>query len=173
MSDAWTDAPPAVAAVPLPYSISAMHVQSMHRGGYVFTPLRTTSRELPDLATRQIAELNALGGAGRLTSAGPPLFVLHDPSEDPDAPFDLDVGLPVNDATALPPGYSYRALPAFACATVLYRGPLSLRDKAYDRLIAEMIATGLTPSAETRESYLAWDDAASANNVILIEVGIR
>jgi hypothetical protein len=50
---------------------------------------------------------------------------------------------------------------------------MKLLPKAYDKLIPEMIAAGLIPSDETRESYEVWESPDSPNNVVQIEVGIR
>lgn len=101
------------------------------------------------------------------------LFVYHDPSENPAKPFDLEIGVPVRDAAGLPSEFQVRNLPAFHCATLLYRGPLRLLNKAYEKLIPEMIKAGLVPSDETRESYIAWESPESKNNVVQIQVGIR
>jgi hypothetical protein len=173
-NEAGFDLPPAPSAATLPYSVSAMHVQFIGSKNYLFTPTRVSFDEMASCLSPVVGSIRHLSAAGQILPADSMLLVYHDPSEDPSVPFDLEIGVPIRGASTLPPaGFEVRPLPAFYCATLLYRGPVKLLGKAYDKLIREMIERGLVPSEETRESYLVWDSPDSSKNVVQIEVGIR
>ncbi|HWE03193.1 MAG TPA: GyrI-like domain-containing protein [Tepidisphaeraceae bacterium] len=173
-ADAGFDLPPAPSAATLPYSVSAMHVQFVGGKAFLYSPARVSFNDEASAVAPVVASLKRLTATGQISPADSILLVYHDPSEDPAVPFDLEIGMPLRAAPTLPPpGFQVRPLPAFRCATLLYRGPLKLLNKAYDKLILEMIERGLVPSEETRENYLVWDEPDSPRNVVQIEVGIR
>jgi len=167
-----TELPPGPAEAQSPFTLSHMHVQTMRATPWLYTSTRTSFIDMPGPASQAIARLRQLTASG-LRPAGPILFIYHDPTEDLAKPFDLDIGLPLRDTIAAPADLKIEMLPAFRCATVTFRGPLKFLPKAYDKLIPEMIAAGLVPSDQTRESYLGWEGPDSPNNVVLVEVGIR
>ena len=140
---------------------------------FVYAQARCSFSELASTAAPVLGELQRAIASGRIRPAGAPLFIYHDPSEDPDKTFDMEIGVPVREAGAPPAGFAVRQLPAFHCATLLYRGPMRLLNKAYEKLLPEMINAGLVPSVEMREEYLVWESPQSAGNVVQIEAGIR
>jgi effector-binding domain-containing protein len=173
-NEAGFDLPPAPNSATLPYSVSPMRVQYVSDKTYLFTAIKTCFDDEPAAVLPIVATLKRQMAAGELTASDPILLIYHDPTEDPSIPFDLEIGRPIGSVPAMPPpGFAVRRLPGFRCATLLYRGPLKLLGKAYDKLIGDMIARGLVPSEETRESYLVWDEPESSKNVVQIEIGIR
>jgi effector-binding domain-containing protein len=171
-TDAGADTLPAPTPA-LSFHISHMRIQMMPPADYLYASSHTSFDDISAPASQTIPALGKLVTSGTVQAAGPVLFVYHDPSENPSVPFDLEIGLPLRAAPASPiDGFTTRKLPAFRCATVIYRGPMKLLPKAYDKLIPEMIAAGLVPSNQTRESYLVWESPDSPNNVMEIEVGI-
>lgn len=164
--------PPATRPDQPPYTVSRMRVQTVQPLNYLYVPVRSSFQDLPQTAGPIVATLRQPGPA-RAAIAGPCLFIYHDPSENPSKPCDMEIGHPVRDDTSAPGGLRLRHLPAFRCATVVYRGSLRNLDQAYARLIPEVIAAGYIPSEESRESYLVWEGPDSPGNVVQVEVGIR
>ena len=173
-AEAGFDLPPTPSSGTLPYTVSSMHRQFVGPKNYLYVPAHVSFDDEASSIAPVVAAIKQLTSSGQISAADSMLLVYHDPSEDPSVPFDLEIGVPLRAVPAhLPDGFQLRTLPAFRCATLLYRGPLKLLNKAYDKLIREMIDRGLVPSEETRESYLVWEASDSPKNVVQIEVGIR
>ena len=128
---------------------------------------------MPGRSPATFPPCRSYAGSGKARADGPILLIYHDPSEDPAVPFDLDIGLPVRVPAAVGNTFHVTVLPAFRCATAIFRGPMTFLPNAYNKLIPDMIAAGLVPSGETRESYVVWKAADSSENVVQIEVGIH
>ena len=166
--------PPATGPAPAAaFSVSAMRIRKLESQHYCYVPVRTSFQDMAEPTTRILADLGGAAKAGSIHPTGPALFIYHDASEDAAKPFDLEVGFSVSPSDTPPARFRLRQLPAFDCATVTYRGPMRSIGKAYEKLIPQIIAAGHVPSAETRESYLAWQGPDSPNNVVEIEVGIE
>ena len=178
-----------------PYQVSDMRIQTIGATTFVYSTIHTSFENMSAPTAERIASLKRAASSGQI---GPTsiLLIYHDPTENPAEPFDLDVGISVFDKraaadqglddkkngnvgisvldmTTTSSAFKVRKLPPFHCATAKYRGPMRLLPRAYDTLIPEMIAAGLIPSQETRESYLVWESPDSPNNVVQIEVGIE
>jgi effector-binding domain-containing protein len=157
----------------LPYHVSNMRIQTEPAIAFLHSSMLTNFEDIEDPTLRTIASLRQLIASSGLRPSGPILFVYHDPTEDPGAVFELEIGIPVSGSTAATGDFTVRTLPSFRCATMVYRGPLNLLALAHDKLIREMIAAGFIPSDQTRESYLVWEGADSSKNVVQVEVGIQ
>lgn len=162
-----------VSAPVLPYHVSNMRILTEPATAYLHSSMRTNFEDIQATASRTITSLRQVIASGGLRPSGPILFVYHDPTEEPAAAFELEIGIPVPDKTGARGNFNVRILPSFRCATMVYRGPLRLLTLAHDKLIREMIAAGFIPSDQTRESYVVWEGADSSKNVVQIEVGIQ
>jgi effector-binding domain-containing protein len=150
-----------------------MRVQMIAPLTFFYATSHTSFSQIIEPIMREIPVLQHLIASGQVKSSGPILLIYHDPSENLDARFDLDIGLPIRESRTADGEFHIRPLPTFRCATVIFRGPMKFLPAAYNKLIPDMIAGGLNPSGETRESYLVWKGASSPDNVVQIEVGIH
>lgn len=164
---------PAPVVAPPSYSLSQMHLQTVRGTLFLYTPLHVSFNDLSEPMGRAVLNLRRLIASHQISPTGPVLLVYHDPSEDPDKPFDVDIGVPVAGPVAPPFPLRITRLHCFHFAAVTYRGPIALLPRAYDQLLREMIEAGLVPSEQTRESYVQFRDAESAENEIEIEVGFH
>ncbi len=150
-ADAGVEFPAQLAVPPSPFTVSPMHVQTIGGMTWLFARTRASFDDLPEAASRIIADLHRLAANGQLHSAGPILFIYDDPSEDASQPCPMRIGMPIADHPARPPaGFEVESLPAFQCAAVTYCGPLRLLPRAYGQLIPRMIEAGFVPSEQTR-----------------------
>ena len=151
-----------------------MRIQNLRAMTYLYSSTRTSFDSISESGTaRTVSTLQQFMTAAGVRPTGPMLLICHDPTEDPAALFDLEIGFPVSEQTPAPGDFKIRTLVPFRCATMVYRGPLKHLRRAYDKLIPEMIAAGYVPSEQSRENFLVWEGAESSNNVVEIEVGIR
>lgn len=155
------------------FQISAMHVQITPASPFLYTTIQTTYRTMAEPVEQLLSEMRDLASRKHITFTGPPTLVYKGATEDRDRLFDLDVGFPVPDGTAIGGKFKVRTLAPFHCAAVLYTGPLESAGKAYQQLIPAMIAAGFTPVDETRDVYLLLQGRDSLDNVVQVQVGIR
>ena len=152
-----------------------MRIQTIPATSYLYSLTRTSFEDIAIPATQAISKLRHLTTIGEAPTHPVRCFLsITIRRKIYPTPFDLEIGLPLRDSPAAATGWISPANPAgISLRSVIYRGPMKLLPKAYARLIPEMIAAGLVPSVETRESYVVWESPDSPKNVVQIEVGIR
>jgi effector-binding domain-containing protein len=153
--------------------VTAMQVQTLPAQTYFYVPARTTFQEIQQPIGQAMGELGRAAADGKVAFTGPPTFVYRGATPELNRAFDLEVGFPVAEGTKPFGPFKVRAMGPFRCATVVYTGPVSLIDKAYDQLIPAMDRAGLQPTDETRETYWKWGGPDAADNQTLVAVGVR
>lgn len=155
------------------YSVTDMRLQELPPAPYFYLATRTNLHDIGAAVESMMDKLQSAAEQGRVTFAGPAIFVYHGVTEETDKPFDLEVGYAVRPSVRAFDDFKVRTLDRFHCATAIYNGPIDSIGKAYDKLIGQMIDAHLSPGEESREFYLLWNGARSPNDVVQVEVGIR
>lgn len=113
----------------------------------------------------------------KLLVARPTMLVYQgNPHFDPQKQFKLEMAIIVAPETKiedLPPDVTIRKTEPFKCATILYTGTVGEQGQAYQKLIPALHAAGHTPTGEERELCLLWDGPESANNIFMMQIGIK
>jgi effector-binding domain-containing protein len=173
-SSSSNSSPASTRPVPQPdYSITDMRIQELPPVPYFYLSTRTTMRDIGPAVERLMDKLQSVAEQGRVSFAGPAIFVYRGGTEETDKPFDLEVGYAIRPAIRPFGDFRVRTLERFHCATTIYNGPVESIGKAYDKLIGQMIDAHLSPGEVSREFYLLWDGARSSNDIVQVQVGIR
>ena len=134
---------------------------------------KTTFRELKPAIDQAMTALSDAAMAGRVSFAGPPVFVYRGATVELDKPFTLEVGFPAAPGAKASGRVQVGPLPAMKSLAVNYTGPLSAIDKAYDELLPKVRGRKLRQTNESREVYLNWEGPESPNNQVMIAIGIE
>jgi hypothetical protein len=153
------------------YTISDMRVQTVPGFDFFYVGVETTMAELSNAIAQGMPKLFAARDKGHVWMRGSVVFIYRGMSSD--APLSLEMGFPCPPGTQPVDDAQVRRVDEFPCASLIYTGRLEHISLAYDKLLASMREAGLTPGNEGRELYLHFDDAASPNNVTMIQLGIQ
>lgn len=160
----------APAAGPADYVVTPMRVQEMKGFNYLHATAETTMAKMGEVLGPKSAGLHTT----TMHPTGPMTLILRGAGMDQNKPILLQVGLPVAEDTSSGSGeYQVKTLPTFRCAAVVFSGPIKQVGKVYPQLYKDLYSAGLQPTGETRQVFLLWDGPDSANNVVLIEVGVK
>ena len=112
-----------------------------------------------------------------IEATGPMIFIYRGVNGDPDAPFELEVSVPVSDNAFQLRDYSGRysvnTIEAFRYVERTYLGPVDgLGKEGYEPLFIDMAKAGIEPSGEAREVYMNWVGPESPDNRTDIQVGV-
>jgi hypothetical protein len=137
---------------------------------YLYVDVQTTRKTIAEAAAREVPNLFAALQAANIQLRGPMVFITEDRPADPDAVFDLKMGIAVGKNAVAPSGYEVDPLPPVECLTVLYGGPLSMIGQAFHKLLPSLDgpASVSAPTGEIREYFFYFESATSPNNVTLI-----
>ena len=159
-------------AVRTDFYVSEMRSESLEPRTYFYVRETVTFQTLPRKVGQALAELQAASDEGRVRFEGPRVLRYLGATQELNKPFELEVGFPVAPGTAPFGKFKVRhETEPFRCAAVTFRGPMTLIDKAYDKLIPAMQAAGLAATDEAREVYLRWDGPSAPTNEVLVGVG--
>jgi len=155
-------------------SMGEMRVQTLKGMTYLRIDNQATLMTLAQVIPTTAGKLMETVKAKHVAIAGPMMLVYHGVDGNPAKKFKLEVGIMVNDDAAEPgAGIIKTKAEPFKCATMLYSGPVAKLGLAHQQLYADLFGAGLTPTGVSREYYLYFEDPNSANNVILIQVGVQ
>jgi hypothetical protein len=157
------------------YVISKMRVQQLKGSTYLYKEIETTFAKMGPVVHQIMEDLMSTMKAKHVEIAGPPTFVYKGVTMDRSKPFHLQIGFSVAPGTEAVGDYKVRPLESMLAATVLYSGKIDAvgMGAAYQQLFGDLFGAGLTPSGETREMYLMFEDLESSNNVVLIQAGLK
>jgi effector-binding domain-containing protein len=135
----------------------------------------TTFGRLGEAIGAAMPKIENAAKEGKITVAGP--FVLRYPKGSahatPDKPFNVEIGMIVADGAQPAGEVKVRKLEGFRAATVLYTGPVTGIGQCYQKLFPTIERLGLEPSGEEREFTLYFESVESANNVMMVQLGVR
>lgn len=137
----------------------------------LYREVETSLSEMGQTIAPILDELSKLVAEKKVVYDGCAVFVYHGASPDPNQKFKLQVSFAVAEDTKPQGEFKVRKLEPLKCLTVLFGGPVASVPKAYEKLYGSLGAN--VPTGESREYYLNWEGAESANNVELIAVGIK
>jgi effector-binding domain-containing protein len=162
---------------PSAVTLGDVRIQTLKPYSYAFVSTQTTLNKILDAVDALMPKIDAAIDAGKLRAIGPVVFTYHGATEDRDKTFTLDIGVIVKDGTPKPDGIEIITVGPSSCATVIYAGPISQIGQAYGKLFGqasgklygEIGRRGLQPTDVSREVYLYWEGAESANNLIQVQ----
>ena len=135
------------------------------------TTLATINTDVKELPNRLAADLIPAG----LLPTGPMMFLYEGVNADVHNEFDLRIALPVSmpDAARYKGPYiTSRLEPFHFVETVLYGDIAELGPKAYEPLLNEISAAGLTMTGYSREVYQNFVDEQSPDNETRVQIGV-
>lgn len=133
---------------------------------------QTTLRRIGPVIDQTMLALDEAASDGHIALKGAPVAIYHGMSGGMDAPFDLTLAFPVAEGTKDMGQCTVKPLADGKAATFYYTGAMSGVGMAYGKAFAQLGMAGLHPTGEIRELYLFWEDAASANNVVEMQIFI-
>jgi len=157
-------------SVPADFTVGPMRQQQLVGFNFLYVTRRATIRTIAEIAGTEVPKLFDAIKAANIQERGPVIFIFHGMTGAPDQPFDVEMGMAVEENVVPPDGYETVELKPATCATVLYSGDMPNIGHAYEKVFPAMSAAGLTPSGETREYYLYFEDDKSPNNVVLVAI---
>ena len=110
--------------------------------------------------------------AGVMTHS-PITLVYSGLTPDPSAQFELQAGFVVDAGTKPSGDAQVRQLEPFKCISMAYTGQSALVGKAYEALFPAMFAAGKMPTQEMRQMILYFESEQSANNIMLLQIGVQ
>ena len=155
------------------YALSAIVEKRVDPIMFVHGSAETTFAGIADVAQTTIAGLNAEAAKVNRRFDGPVIFVYHNPTQEADKPFKLEIGYPADRLNYALGDYPVRVLEPFRCMSVTFKGPMDHIEKAYDAVLSAMTEQELKASGEMREVYLVWAGPDSAENVVEVQIGLQ
>ncbi|HEY1686893.1 MAG TPA: hypothetical protein VGG19_19180 [Tepidisphaeraceae bacterium] len=166
--------PPATQPAELPnVTISDMKVEDLQGMTFLHYEQKTTMTAMMQTISKDIQNLMITANAAHIDRRGPLTILMRGVSDNPNHPFDLQVGFKVNKGTAAPTGYVVTDVPSTKTAVVLFSGPLMQVRQAYGKLYTSIFGAGLAPSMNIREYILYYEDVDSPNNVAMAGVELQ
>ncbi len=137
---------------------------------FLFVDTQVTRQTIGDTARTEIPNLFVALKIANIQPRGPMVFMFQNPPADPNAVFELKIGIAVGKDAVAPNGYEVDELPPVECQTVLYGGPLAKIGQARQELMSSLNGAGPDSAAtgEIREYFYNFEGANSPNNVTLI-----
>ncbi len=135
---------------------------------------RTTLPQLSQYAFTIFQRLNEEAARLGLTVTGPVQWIYTDADGKPETEFQLDIVLPVDrDFDQASNVFTLTKLPAFHCVTTRYVGGWEGISGAYETLIADLTAAGLTMTGVSREIYPTPTETDPSKHITDIQIGIN
>lgn len=130
--------------------------------------LQTLSQHAPSVAENLYQEAQRLN----LNVAGPIQWIYTGVSGDETTKFQLEIVLPIQQAEAPSPDFTYKEFPSFRCAAYTYTGPWSDFGELYNALFGQLYRDGYQNDGYVREVYKVIDLANPSNCVTEIQIGL-
>lgn len=129
---------------------------------------------IPVFAERASTVLMRLADAHRLPLVGAPVFVYTGVGTTHDAPFRLQIALPVPDDAAFTDTDEHALVryADFRCAAFDYRGPMTHIGEAYPEAMNRLRDAGHRPVEQSREVYKRWVAYDAPENITEIQLGV-
>jgi effector-binding domain-containing protein len=168
-------AKPAAAAEAREPEVGEVRVRTLAPRTYAYVATETTFAELGNAIGDAMTKIQQAAQEGTIKVDGP--FVLAYPKgsahRTPDKPFQVHIGLIVEEGSKGGGDVKVRKTEPFKAATVMYTGPIMEVGRCYQKLFPAIEKMGLVPSGEEREFTLYFEDLESPNNVVLVQVGVK
>jgi predicted transcriptional regulator YdeE len=153
--------------------VGEMRVETLKGVTYLHMDTQVTLMTIGPTVEPAVTKLLKMLSDAHIAPAGPLMFVYHNATANPNKKFTLEIGFPVKEDVEAPAGLTKTKAEPFKCATMLYSGPVAKMGAADQQLYTDLFGEGLTPTGVMRDYYLYFEDKESANNVVLIQVGVQ
>ena len=169
------DKPAAAAPANSGVTIGEMRIQDVPAMTYLCMPLdEITFAKMGDPIKEGYDKIFGAAVEAKLLIARPTMLVYQgNPHFDPQKTFKMEYGILVGDDTQAIGDCKVRKTEPFHCATIRDTAPVEQQGQAYQKLIPALKAAGLTPTGEEREMCLYWEGLESANNVFIMQIGVK
>jgi hypothetical protein len=154
-------------------SISPVRELNLRGFNFLYVDKQVTRAMIGDAAKTEVPKLFRTLRDAHIDPIGPMVFIYPDMPADPQAEFDLEIGITVGPDAVAPDGYDVEQVPPTDCQTVLFGGAMAKIGRAFAKLMPKLHDGTVTPTGEIREYILYFEDAASPNNVCLIAGAVR
>jgi len=156
-----------------PVTVTDVRIKEIQARQYLCAKKQLKLAELPDFATKTIADLYQKAAELKLGQAGPVVITYHDFRGDPEQTFTAELAVPifVENVKDVNPFY-VRKDAKVKCASVIYQGPLSGMGEAWQNFVSKAMAKG-DATGDSREVFLYWEGHDSANNIIELQVELK
>ena len=155
--------------------VGEVRIRTLAPVSYAYVATETTFDKLGDAIGEAMQKIQKQAEEGTIKIGGP--FVLAYPKgsahRTPDKPFQVHIGLIVEEGSKGGGDVKVRRTEPFKAATVLYAGPVFEIGRCYQKLFPAVEKMGLAPSGEEREFTLYFEGLESANNVVMVQVGVK
>jgi effector-binding domain-containing protein len=150
-----------------------MRVVETKPTSFIYVEIETTYATMAEPVGKALAEFGAMIEAGKFIPRGPAMMVYQGATGDPNQPFTLQIGFPVNDDVKPNGNMKVRKIETTRVATLIFSGQIRHIGQAYQKLFQELFGQGLLPSGEHSELYLRWESAESDNNIVLLQIHLQ
>jgi effector-binding domain-containing protein len=155
------------------FTLGPVRQQHLVGVNFLYTTCKATIRTIADVAGAEVPKLFDAIKEANIQQRGPVIFIYRNLTDNLDAPFDVQIGMAVEDNVVPPTGYQSIQLSPSDCATILYTGSMANIGQAYATLMPAAWSYERKPTGETREYYLYFEDDKSPNNVVLIATVLK
>jgi hypothetical protein len=155
------------------YTISPPRSSQLKASTFLFVSVETTYADMGNVLGAVMLQFDDSMKSGLFLPTGGPVFEYQGAGAEMNKPFHLRIGYPVADGTKAFGGYQVDKLTPRKSATAVFIGRSTSLGQAYQKLYTEIGMAGLTPGDVHRERYLYYEDQASANNIMLIEIELK
>lgn len=151
-------------------SVGSVRQLTLPGFNFLYVDTQATQKTIGDTSKTEIPKLFAAMKGANIQPHGPLVFVFQGLAADPNAVFDLKIGIAVDDSAIAPDGYELDALPPAECQTILFGGPFTKLGQAFQKLMPKLYGqnSDSAPTGEIREYFLYYENVTSPNNVTLI-----
>jgi effector-binding domain-containing protein len=155
------------------FGVMPVRVQDFKPRTYLSITMTTTLNDIAPTVAKAMAKMKELLQEGHVRPAGPAMLIYKGITHDPEKQFDLQVGFIVPDDTKDTGEAKVQKLEPFHAAVIIYSGPIASVPEAWRQLYTQIAETGMQPTNEAREEWLAWEGPDSTNNVQRIAAGVK
>jgi len=156
-----------------PYTFGPAIVQSYPAAPYFYVTSTATQKTMPEVMKTVIPHLMVSAKEAGIMIHSPIILTYSGLTQDPNAEFEVQAGFVVDAGTKASGDGQVRQLEPFKCAAMTYTGQSAMVGKAYEGLFPAIIGAGKMPNGQMRQMVLYYENEASANNIMLLQVGVQ
>ncbi len=124
--------------------------------------------DIPQFAGEVVPQVCAKATELGLKTIAPETFIYHFDEKG----FVLQAGVPIEALKGDPAPFKVVTTEPYKCLTCVYKGSMKTIAPAWDKLMHEVRAKGLTSTKQSREIYHRWVEFDSAENETELQVGV-
>lgn len=130
-----------------------MQVKTIPPISVLYFSTATTLKEVGQYAYVIAQKLYAEAARQNILPVGPIQWLYHNCNGEPETPFTLEIGLPLQSAPTETSEFGFKELPSFKTVSTLYDGPWDKMYTVYDEVIGWAKTNGYKLTDNFREVY--------------------